>query len=156
MTNIDAELHQLLLQDLSMLRRAAAVLSKSYEICRNIGVKKEHSFDELTEFEALSGRFARLVDLLIQKIFRLIDELNLAPQGTVRDSINRAEKNGLIDSAEHLVEMRRLRNQIAHEYVTEKLAFLFERIVVLAPTLLECIERTQKYCEKKWGIISQR
>ena len=149
MKNIDAELRQLLIQDLSTLRKAASIFSKSYEICRNIDLQKEPNFEELTEFEAMSSRFARLVDLLIQKIFRTIDELNLAPQGTVRDSINRAEKNGLIESAEKLVEMRRLRNQIAHEYVIEKLAFLFERIVMLAPALLESIELTCNYCAKK-------
>ena len=151
MNDKDTELYQLLAQDLAMLHKAAGVLSKSYEICRKIGIKKDYSFKELTEFEALSSRFARLVDLLIQKIFRLVDELNLAPEGTVRDSINRAEKNLLIDRAESLVEMRRLRNQIAHEYVTEKLTYLFERIVDLVPTLLDSIKRTEKYCTKKFG-----
>lgn len=152
MTNTDAELLKLLDQDLKMLLKAAKVLSKSYNICQKIGVKKDYSFEELTEFEALSSRFARLVDLLIQKIFRLIDELNLSPEGTVRDSINRAEKNLFVDSAESLIEMRRLRNQVAHEYVIEKLSYLFERIVILSPILLDCIERTRKYCANKFKV----
>jgi len=148
MTHIDAELYQLLGQNLTMLQKGALVLSKSYKICHKIGMKKDYTFEELTEFEALSSRFARLVDLLIQKIFRLIDEINLTPEGTIRDSINRAEKNQLIDSAESLVEMKRLRNQISHEYIVEKLTHLFERIVVLVPVLLDCINRTQQYCAK--------
>ena len=39
---------------------------------------------ELEHFESLTGRFARLSDLLIQKIFRLIDQLDLEDLGTVR------------------------------------------------------------------------
>ena len=152
MTGSDNELFKLLDKSLLSLEKAAVVFSKSYRICLQIGVKKDYSFEELTEFEALSSRFARLVDLLIQKIFRLIDEINLAPEGTVRDSINRAEKNLLIDSSESLVEMRRLRNQVAHEYLIEKLSYLFDRIIVLSPILLDCIERTQKYCVEKYGI----
>jgi uncharacterized protein YutE (UPF0331/DUF86 family) len=152
MTNSDSDLLKLLKEDLALLQKAAKILSKSYKICQQIDVKKKYSFEELTEFEALSSRFARLVDFLIQKIFRLIDELNLAPEGTVRDSINRAEKNKLVDSSDSLIEMRRLRNQIAHEYVIEKLSYLFERIVLLSPILLDSIERTKIYCNKKFKV----
>ncbi len=148
MNDLNSNLLALLDQELNLMNRAVEILSRSYDICKKIGVKENYSFEELTEFEALSSRFARLVDLLIQKIFRLIDELNLAPEGTVRDSVNRAEKNGLIESSEQLVEMRRLRNQVAHEYVVEKLTHIFERVIQLTPILLDCIKRTQKYCHK--------
>jgi uncharacterized protein YutE (UPF0331/DUF86 family) len=143
----DPELLKLLNHDLELLQKAANILAKSHQNCLKIGLKSDYSFEELTEFEALSGRFARLIDFLIQKIFRLIDEINLAPQGTIRDSVNRAEKNHLIDSAESLVEMRHIRNQVAHEYITEKLSHLFERIVVLSPLLLDYIVRTKEYCK---------
>ncbi len=152
MTDITDELLKLLIQELSLLHRATEVLAKSHAICDKIGIKEHYSFEELTEFEALSSRFARLVDLLIQKIFRLIDELNLAPEGTIRDSVNRAEKNRLIENAESLVEMRRLRNQVAHEYVAEKLSHIFEKIVTLTPLLLDCIGKTEKYCFAKFPI----
>lgn len=153
-TDITGALYKLLKQELELLHRAAEILSKSYAICHKIGVKKNYSFEELTEFEALASRFARLVDLLIQKIFRLIDELNLAPEGTVRDSVNRAEKNKLIDKADSLVEMRRLRNQVAHEYVIEHLSHIFERIVDLTPVLLDCIQKTENYCREHWTFSS--
>lgn len=44
--------------------------------------------------------------------------------------------------------MRRLRNQVAHEYVMEKLTNIFERMIQLTPILLDCIKRTQKYCQE--------
>lgn len=148
----DPELLNLLKNDLQLLQKAADILARSYQNCIEIGLKQDYSFDELTEYEAFSSRFARLIDILIQKIFRLIDEMNLAPEGTVRDSINRAEKNLIIDSAETLIEMKRLRNQVAHEYIIEKLTHIFERIIALSPVLLDCVKRTEKYCKTKFPI----
>lgn len=146
----DTELLNLLNNDIELLNNAAETLSKSYQNCLKIGLKEDYSFEELTEFEALSRRFARSTDILIQKIFKLIDQLNLAPEGTIRDSINRAEKNLLIDSFESLVEMRRIRNQVSYEYVTDQLSRLYERIVSLSPVLLDCVERTKTYCKKNF------
>lgn len=56
-------------------------------------------------------------DFLIVKIFRLIDILELEKPGSVIDRINRAEKRGIIDSAESFKDILRLRNDISHEYV---------------------------------------
>ena len=64
----------------------------SYKRCTVIKDKREFDEQDLERFESLTGRFARLSDLLIQKMFRLIDSLDLDDQGTVRDRINRAEK----------------------------------------------------------------
>ena len=64
----------------------------SYKRCTAIKDKSEFDEQDLERFESLTGRFARLSDLLIQKMFRLIDSLDLDDQGTVRDRINRAEK----------------------------------------------------------------
>ena len=44
----------------------------------------------------MTSRFARLSDIIIQKIFRLIESLELEEPGTVRDRINQAEKWGII------------------------------------------------------------
>lgn len=146
----DVQLLKLLEKDLDRLQKSANVLSRSYETCKKFEVSNYYSYEELTELEALSSRFSRLVDLLVQKIFRTVDIINLAPEGTVRDSINRAEKNGLIDNYEFLVEMKQIRNQVAHEYVMEKLSLLFERIIILSPLLLDSIDRTIEYCKQKY------
>ena len=127
---------------------ASKVLKYSYAICRNIGVKSEYTYEELDRYEALTSRFARLSDLIIQKVFRLIDELDLDNDGTIRDRINRAEKKGLIESAETFSIIRHLRNSIAHEYEPEAITEIFDQVLHLTPQILNCVDRVKNYCDK--------
>ena len=48
--------------------------------------------EELERFESLKSRFAKLSDLLIQRIFPLTDEIVLTVGGTIFDRIYRTEK----------------------------------------------------------------
>ena len=139
---------QLLKQQLTLLDNAASVLKFSEEKCQVIGIKEEYTPDELDRFESLTSRFARLCDILLQKIFRLVDELDLEAQGTVRDRINRAEQKGLIKNAEQFIECRALRNDIAHEYVPENVLVIFQKVLEITPDLLESVETVKAYCEK--------
>ena len=102
---------------LAKLRRAKETLRYSYKICSDIAVKPVYSEEEKDRFESLTAKFARLSDLIIKQSIKIIDMLDLkeAPE-TVRDAINRAEKKGIISSALKFVEIRKLRNRIAHEY----------------------------------------
>jgi hypothetical protein len=118
-------LQKLLKQQLVLLDNAVNVLLFSMEKCQAIGIKEEYTPDELDRFESLTSRFARLCDILLQKIFRLIDEIELEMQGTLIDRINRAEKKGLIIDAKQFIECRTLRNEIAHEYVPENVLVIF-------------------------------
>lgn len=138
----------LLQKELMLLDDAAKILAYSFGKCSSIGIKEEYDPDELDRFESLTGRFARLSDILIQKMFRLIDIIDLEMPGTVRDRINRAEKKGLIGSADTLVEIRILRNDIAHEYLPEAIRDIFRKVLELAPYLLDSVDSVKKYCEK--------
>lgn len=139
---------KLLLKELDLLNQAAKVLSETLIYCEEIGLKKSYSFVELVHLEALTSRFARLSDILIRKIFRLIHFLDYEPQETVRDSINRAEKIGLIEDASAFAEIREVRNAIAHEYVLEDLLSIYERVFVNSPKLLDTVRRVQEYCKR--------
>lgn len=86
-------------------------------------------------FEALTGRFARLSDMLIQKVFRTIDMIELDSSGTVRDRIHRAEKKQLID-------IRLLKNEISHEYRSDTIHMIFEKVLHLTPLLLKNVDST--------------
>ena len=141
-------MHLLLEQELMLLNNAKDVLLYSYNKCKTIGLKETYEPEELESFESFTGRFARLSDILIQKIFRLVDELDLDSQGTIRDRINRAEKKELIPSSEVFVEIRMIRNDIAHEYLPEAIYDLFGKVLSLTPQLLDGVERTMAYCEK--------
>jgi hypothetical protein len=135
---------ELLRQNLSSLEQAAQRLRYSLDRCREIGMKSEYSLPELDAFEALTARFARLADMLVQKLFRLIDQIDLEDTGTVRDRIHRAEKKGLVASAAAFVEARLLRNVIAHEYHPDAVTALFRQVVDMTPVLLDTAERVKR------------
>uniref|UniRef100_C6E0M4 DUF86 domain-containing protein n=1 Tax=Geobacter sp. (strain M21) TaxID=443144 RepID=C6E0M4_GEOSM len=140
---------QLILQkELKLLADATEVLAYSYNKCSRIGIKSCYEPEELESFESFTGRFARLSDILVQKVFRLIDELDLDTQGTIRDRINRAEKKELIGSSDTFVEIRMIRNDIAHEYVPEAIQEIFVKVLGLTPALLDAVERVKRYCHK--------
>jgi len=135
-------------KELAELKNACSVLEYSYQKCLKIGVPPGLSNEELESFEALTSRFARLSDIIIQKIFRYIDTLDLEKQGTVRDRINRAEKRGIIDSANDFIEIRMLRNEISHEYQSETIYAIFEKVKELTPVLLKSVPEILDYSRK--------
>ena len=140
------QMRELLVNELKLLTDARDVLLYSFNKCRAIGLKEAYEPEELESFESFTGRFARLSDILIQKIFRLVDELDLDSHGTIRDRINRAEKKELIASGDVFVEIRMVRNDIAHEYLPEAIRDIFGKVLNLTPALLEGVERTVNYC----------
>ncbi len=134
--------------ELGELEKSRDVLDYSYHKCLGYGVRVDLSNDELESFEALTSRFARLSDILIQKIFRYFDRLDLEDQGTVRDRIYRAEKKQLIESAESYIQIRLLRNEIAHEYKTETVYAMFETVLALTPILLSTVDQVMLYAAR--------
>ena len=134
--------------ELIELEKACEILRYSYEKCKNVKILEGLDNKCLESFEALTSRFARLGDMLIQRVFRLIDNIDLEDSGTVRDRINRAEKKGLIYSAEIFIEIRILRNEIAHEYKSETIYVIFEKVLHFTPHLLEAVGSTNAYAKK--------
>lgn len=144
MKNMEANLKQ----ELCDLEKARDVLQYSYEKCRAIELIDGLSYEEQESFEALTSRFARLSDIIIQRIFRLLDILDLEDEGTIRDRINKAEKKGVIHSADDFIEIRILRNEIAHEYRSETIYMIFEKVLQYTPKLLESVETITVYAQK--------
>ena len=60
--------------------------------CRNLIGQEALPPEQLERLESLTSRFARLADLLIQRVFRLIDEIELTGGCSLLDRIYRAEK----------------------------------------------------------------
>lgn len=142
------DLKRLLQKELQLLEDASQVLEYSFTKCSRIGLKSDYSPEELESFESLCSRFARLSDIMTQKIFRLLAEIALEQPGTVRDRINRAEKWNLIESAEDFVAIRIVRNDIAHEYLPEAILDLFKKVMKLTPALLKGVALTTDYCSR--------
>ena len=73
--------------------------------------------------DAFVARFGRLQDTVGDKLLpALLTALGETP-GPVIDNLDKAERFGFIQSADGWLEMRRLRNQMVHEYI-EDLAVL--------------------------------
>ncbi|MGI2026457.1 hypothetical protein [Endozoicomonas acroporae] len=138
----------LLEQQLLAMAQMEALLKWSLDRCQAILLTNDQmpEQEDLEKFESLTARFARFNDILLQKIFRLIDTIDLEDVGTVRDRINRAEKKGLIEDAQRFIEIRELRNSIAHEYQPEALSVIFPETLQATPILLDIADRVRKYC----------
>ncbi|MEK7720824.1 MAG: hypothetical protein AAB359_00380 [Elusimicrobiota bacterium] len=150
------ELLRLLKLEIAALETAAESLAYSHRKCVKTGIKKDYTQAELESFEAFTSRFARVSDILIQKVFRLIDKIELEDEGTVRDRINRAEKKGLIPSAGIFAEMRILRNDIPHEYQSENLKAIYKKTLEFSPHLTAAIAKVKDYCKRFAVQVSDR
>lgn len=73
--------------------------------------------DEAERVEAFVSRFGRLQDTLGDKLLPVYLEALGEPLGAAIDNLDRAEKLGLIPSSDEWLAIRKLRNQMVHEYI---------------------------------------
>jgi hypothetical protein len=146
--NTDQLLVNALKNELSRYEKSIIVLSESYDKCLPFISYKTFSREELEAIDALTSRFARASDILIQKIFGLIDALELEERGSTLDRINRSEKRGIISSAAIFREIRQLRNLISHEYTEEEFPELFHKILQTCPHLIKAKETVENYSKQ--------
>jgi hypothetical protein len=132
------------------LSSALSWLQRSVQKCSHKDRHHEWTADDYDAFEALASRFARVSDILLQKFFRALDVVELSEGGTLLDVLLRAEKRGLVESADHFLEIRELRNEISHEYATEDLAALFEAVLHKSPELIATVKRSMHYAEERY------
>lgn len=96
----------------------------------------------------MTNRFARTCDLLINKVYRAIDFVELESSGTIIDVLNRAEKRGLVNSVQEIREIKELRNMIAHDYANPQLKEIFQNVFKHIPVLSNLVDRAIEYGEK--------
>ena len=79
----------------------------------------EENIDLAERVEAFVGRFGRLQDTLGDKLLPLLLAALGENASSVIDNLDRAERLGIIKSADEWMAMRNLRNQMIHEYVED-------------------------------------
>lgn len=85
--------------------------------------------ESLETWESFAARFSRVADIFISKYIRTcILEDDPGFRGSFHDTMNRAEKLGLIDNVETWMVIRGLRNMSVHEYAEEDLAIYFANL----------------------------
>jgi uncharacterized protein YutE (UPF0331/DUF86 family) len=138
----------LLKENIDVLLDAVRWLKRSYNICSSLESKESFSEEEFDSLEAMSARYSRVIDILIQKVFRSIDHIEMEKQGSIIDVVNRAEKRGIICSVDQVREMKDLRNEVAHEYITDELDATLKDIIKMIPKLLRIVDKTIEYCAR--------
>ena len=122
------------------LDKALLALEYSRRKCEKIGKKANYDLDEQESFEALTARFSRASDILTQKALKTLFAILQETVQTKIDAANLLEKIGIIEHAEILLNLRELRNQIAHEYVSEDLNALFADVLLYTEDLTSVIQ----------------
>jgi uncharacterized protein YutE (UPF0331/DUF86 family) len=136
----------LLEQGLAELANARRHLDYSFQQVAGLSDALEAATEkQLESAEAFTGRFARSIDLLVNKVLRSLDRVELNPEGTLLDVINRAEKRGLVARAEELREMKDVRNMIAHDYAGAKAAEIFAYCREQKPVVDAICDRVAAY-----------
>lgn len=135
-------------ETLRQLNDGAKWLRRSFNRCRKAAAKRTLTPADLDAYEALTSRYARVSDMILQKLFRALDVIELEDSGTLLDVLNRAEKRGLLDHARDFRIIRELRNEITHEYARDNLRPLFDAVLDRTPALLAIIDRTNVYCQR--------
>jgi hypothetical protein len=141
---------EILKENLFAVNSSLNRLMYSFEKCNAISIKDSYSDEEFEAFEAMTSRYARTTDMLINKVLRSLDAVEYMDSGTVIDAANNAEKRGIAD-AHDLRTLKDLRNMITHEYVTEKIVRFFGDVLKLTPLLKTVIEKINEYCSGFMG-----
>ena len=135
-------------ENLNLLEKNLKWLKKSYEKAKKIDLNKELTEEDLEVFETLSNRFGRTVDILINKILRGLDIIELEDITRKLDIVIRAEKRGFVDDYKILIEMKDLRNELVHEYIQENLIERFKEVLEYTPRLFDITNKLKDYVEK--------
>lgn len=98
----------------------------------------EADHDLAERVEAFVGRFGRLQDTVGDKLLPLLLDALGEKSLAVIDNLDRAERLGLLKSADEWMAIRNLRNQMIHEYVEDPaiLCSALQTGHVFVPTLI--------------------
>ena len=138
-------------EHLALLHKSVIALDYSYDKCSAIGEKEEFDLEQQESFEALTSRFARTSDILTQKVFKTLFILLQENTKTIIDAANLLEKLAVLESADDLLNIRELRNQIAHEYVEPDVKPLFFDVLLNVPKIRKIISNVTEYYQKQFS-----
>jgi 23S rRNA U2552 (ribose-2'-O)-methylase RlmE/FtsJ len=141
---------------LTILDKSLVALEYSYDKCNAIGEKEDYDLEQQESFEALTSRFARTSDILTQKVFKSIFILLQEDMKTIIDMANFLEKLEIVDNADDLLNIREIRNQIAHEYVEPDVKSLFRDVLHYVPQLKNIINNVKAYYKNLTSIKPKR
>jgi len=111
--------------------------------------KTDLNFEELESIDSLTSKFGRTSDIYVQKVLRTVWSLLREDTVPLIDLLNRAEKLRMILSADQLLQMRDIRNQITHEYLPEAAPELALEVNRKTEQLAQNIEQTERFLRQR-------
>lgn len=113
---------------------------------------EQMSDDDYLYLDGVVGRFEKLQDTLGQKIFSRILKLEeeFESSESFLDRLHRLEKLKVFDSTDAWIELRRLRNDLSHEYACmepEELCISINNFVAACQDLLDIWHDVARYVE---------
>ncbi|HRZ96421.1 MAG TPA: hypothetical protein P5084_02615 [Paludibacter sp.] len=155
MINKDNLLEKLLQEEWNLLHASMETLLRSVIKCSEIGTKADYSFEEHESFDSLTSKFNRTSDLFTQKVIRTIWMLLHEPFVPFIDMMNMCEKTGIILSANQLISIRDMRNQISHEYIPEALLELVPEVIDMTQQLIGNINYCSRFIKGRNWIVEK-
>ena len=134
---------------LDRLQKASAEIEEK-AIIKNLDID---DFEIVKVLDTFIFRFTKLQDFLGQKLFRrFLDEIGeLEESMSFLDVLDRLERLEVIGSSEEWIKIRKLRNQLTHEY-PEELEETKEELVIAMQKVKDfedVIEKMQTYLKKR-------
>jgi len=133
-----------------LLDKSLAHLEFSFQKCRHINLTGSLTEEEMEALDAFSSRFARTSDIFTQKVIVTLLQLLQEDHPTFIDRMNFCEKINAISSANEMIEIRAMRNAIAHEYRQVNLVELYEKLLAQQPELCRNIQISKQYTVSKF------
>ena len=104
---------------------------------------------ELAVLDQFSTRFAKLQDAMGAQLFPAVLELTKEQGNLVAflDKLNRLEKIGVIQSADHWLLLREMRNEFSHDYPDDPAiqSAMLNKAYNLASDLLAVLDRIESF-----------
>ena len=146
---IDQKIQKLIVEcDKHLKRINGAYLKMSIFMPLDENKYQQLSDDEIEHVDQFLFRFAKLQDAIGEKLFMLLLEFLKEENTRTRpfiDILNRLEQLGLLDDKNVWLELRKIRNNIAHQYEDEpKQAAEALNAIFASKSILEKIYTTLK------------
>lgn len=140
MTNKHEELLKLFEDE---IRAALDYLEYSHKKIQSLPIDPQQLDPETMEtWESYVSRFARVTDIFLSKYIRTFMQMkDPGFRGEMRDFIDKSEKNNLISSSDKWMQIRELRNKVAHEYSRSDLKITFQDVKSYTPFVISELRR---------------
>ena len=128
---------------------AGRLFARPFDEARARGLRLD--IDDAERTEAFVGRFARLQDTVGDKLLPAYLAAVAEPVSAAIDNFDRAERLGLLRSADEWVAARKLRNRMVHEYVRDPtaLAEALNQGYRLVPLLVDFSQSILQDCRRR-------